>query len=177
MELVVLFRTAGSRRRPPAGRAGRRIPKSAPNILLLPYGRRIPGFLRVFLCYAAKIQPKEPDRRERIAVARTIEKGRMDELGVTGKRYWDADPRPFYNAVADACCIYGYRDLEQNLQRFGWRQARRRVLRYGALSGEWVGRGRGEVRLGRRGLEVRFSYGARTIGWEELQEFVRARRC
>lgn len=108
---------------------------------------------------------------------RTIEKGRMDELGVTGKRYWDADPRPFYNAVADACCIYGYRDLEQNLKRFGWRQARRRVLRYGALSGEWVGRGRGEVRLGRRGLEVRFSYGARTIGWEELQEFVRARRC
>jgi hypothetical protein len=110
-------------------------------------------------------------------VARTIEEGKTNGLGVPERRVWDGDPRPFYNAVADACCIYGYRDLEQNLRSFRWRQARRRVLRHGALSGEWVGRGRGEVRLRRRGLEISFSDGTRTIGWKELQEFVRARRC
>jgi len=46
-----------------------------------------------------------------------------------GKTYWDEDDRRArYNAVSDACWIYQYRELEQNLRRFGWRQARRRLL-------------------------------------------------
>ncbi len=82
-----------------------------------------------------------------------------------------------YRAVSDACYVYQYRDLEHNLWKFGWRQARKRVLLHGALSGEWVNRGRGELRLRRRGLEVRLDGGSkRLIGWKELQEFVRARR-
>jgi hypothetical protein len=90
---------------------------------------------------------------------------------------WDSsDPRALSKAVSDACYIYRYRDLEHNLRRFGWRQARKRILRRGALSGEWVSRGRGELRLRRRGLEVRFDNSKRTIGWKELQEFIRARR-
>ena len=44
------------------------------------------------------------------------------------------------NAVSDAIWIYQDRELEQNLRRFGWRQARRRVLAQGA---------------GPQGLEVR----------------------
>lgn len=82
-----------------------------------------------------------------------------------------------YRAVSDACYVYQYRDLEHNLWKFGWRQARKRVLRHGALSGEWVNRGRGELRLRRSGIEVRLDDGSkRLIGWKELQEFVRARR-
>lgn len=54
-----------------------------------------------------------------------------------------------YRAVSDACRVYRYRDLEHNLRKFGWRRARKRVLRHGALSGQWVNRGRGELRLGR----------------------------
>ncbi len=81
-----------------------------------------------------------------------------------------------YRAVSDACHVYRYRDLEHNLQKFGWRRARRRVLRHGALSGQWINRGRGELRLGRAGLEVRLEDGGnRLVGWKELQEFVRAR--
>lgn len=110
-------------------------------------------------------------------MVQTVEKSTINENEVTERRFWDDDPRALYNAVADACYIYRYRDLERNLKRFGWRQARRRVLRHGALSGEWIGRGRGEVRLRRKGLEVRFSDGAWIIGWKELQEFVGAWRC
>ena len=111
-------------------------------------------------------------------MAQTTGSGRTGGLGVTERRFWDDDdPRALYKAVADACCIYGYRDLETNVRRLGWRQARRRILQHGALSGEWVGRGRGELRLRRKGLEVRFNYGVRLVGWKELQEFVRARRC
>ncbi len=85
-------------------------------------------------------------------------------------------PHEMYQAVSDACYVYQYRDLEHNLRRFGWRQARKRVLQHGALSGEWVNRGRGELRLRRKGLEVRFEHGKRIIGWKELQEFIQARR-
>jgi hypothetical protein len=109
-------------------------------------------------------------------MVQTVEKSVTKRIGVAERRFWDDDSQALYHAVADACYIYGYRDLERNLRRFGWRQARRRILRHGALSGEWVGRGRGEVRLRRKGLEVRFSDGARIIGWKELQEFVGAWR-
>lgn len=86
-------------------------------------------------------------------------------------------PHEMYRAVSDACYVYQYRDLEHNLWKFGWRQARKRVLRHGTLSGEWVNRGRGELRLRRRGLEVRLDDGGkRLLGWKELQEFVQARR-
>lgn len=81
-----------------------------------------------------------------------------------------------YQAVSDACYVYRYRDLEHNLWMFGWRQARKRVLRHGALSGEWINRGRGELRLRRGGLEVRLEHGKRIVGWKEMQEFIRARR-
>ena len=82
-----------------------------------------------------------------------------------------------YRAVSDACYVYQYRDLEHNLRRFSWRQARKRILRHGALSGEWINRGRGELRLRRRGLEVRLDDDSkRLIRWKELQEFIRARR-
>lgn len=85
-------------------------------------------------------------------------------------------PHEMYRAVSDACYVYQYRDLEHNLWKFGWRQARKRILRHGTLSGEWVNRGRGELRLRRKGLEVRLEHGKRILGWKELQEFVRARR-
>jgi hypothetical protein len=97
-------------------------------------------------------------------------------------RGWPAIPKGYgpqemYRAVSDACYVYQYRNLEHNLWKFGWRQARKRVLRRGALSGQWVNRGRGELRLRRRGLEVRLDDGSkRSIGWKELQEFIRARR-
>ena len=75
-----------------------------------------------------------------------------------------------YRAVSDACYVYQYLDLEHNLRRFGWRQARKRVLQHGALSGEWVNRGRGELRLRRREIEVRLDDGRkRLIGWKELR--------
>jgi hypothetical protein len=95
---------------------------------------------------------------------------------------WTAIPKGYrtqdmYRAVSDACYVYQYRDLEHNLRRFSWRQARKRVLRHGALSGEWINRGRGELRLRRRGLEVRLDDDSkRLIRWKELQEFIRARR-
>lgn len=88
----------------------------------------------------------------------------------------DEDRRVRYNAVSDACWIYGYRDLEQNLHRFGWRRARRRTLALGALSREWVNRGRGDLRLTRGGLQMRFARGVRTMGWDELKEMIEARR-
>ena len=105
---------------------------------------------------------------------------RKGEIGGTGEalaKYWDEDDhRARYDAVTDACWIYQYRDLEQNLRHFGWRKARGRVLKQGALSREWVSRGRGELRLGRGGLEMRFESGTRTIGWKKLKEMIEARR-
>lgn len=111
-------------------------------------------------------------------MTKTIEK---IERGVAAGRHpavpKEYGPQERYRAVSDACSVYRYRDLEHNLWKFGWRQARKRVLRHGALSGEWVNRGRGELRLRRSGLEVRLDDGdKRLIGWKELQEFVRARR-
>ncbi len=98
-------------------------------------------------------------------------------LGETPARYWDEeDRRARYNAVSDAIWIYQDRELEQNLRRFGWRQARRRVLAQGALSREWMNRGRGDLRLTRRGLEMRFASGVRTIDWKELKDMIEARR-
>ncbi len=94
-----------------------------------------------------------------------------------GPRYWDEDdPRARYNAVTDACWIYRHRNLQENLRELSWKRARKRVLAHGALSDEWARHRRGEVRLRRRGLEVRFRKGAKLLGWRELQEFVRAER-
>ena len=89
---------------------------------------------------------------------------------------WELIPKEYgahemYRAVSDACYVYRYRDPEHNLRRFGWRQTRGRALRHGASSGGWVTPG--ELRLRRRGLEVRLEHGKRLVGWKELQEFVR----
>jgi hypothetical protein len=92
-------------------------------------------------------------------------------------RFWDqSGPRTKYMAVSDACWLYQDRELEQTLRRFGWRKARKEVLGHGQVKREWVGRGRGELRLGRKGLEMRFSNRTHVMSWKELQEFVRARR-
>lgn len=92
-------------------------------------------------------------------------------------RCWDeGDRQALYNAVSDACWIYQYRDLEQNLRHFGWRQARRRVLAQGALSREWMNRGRGDLRLTRGGLEMRFRSGIQTLEWKKLKDMIEARR-
>lgn len=97
--------------------------------------------------------------------------------GEDGIRYWEEDnPHALYEAVSDACWLYRYRDLEYNLRRFGWRRARRAVLAEGPLSNRWLDRGRGEVRLTRRGLEVRFESAVQTISWRELKEMIEARR-
>jgi hypothetical protein len=97
--------------------------------------------------------------------------------GETPVKYWDEDDRRArYNAVSDALWIYQDREVEQNLRRFGWRQARRRVLEHGPLSREWINRGRGELRLTRGGLQMRFASGVRTIGWKELKDRIEARR-
>ena len=94
---------------------------------------------------------------------------------VDSGRYWDQRGlRTKYMAVSDACWLYQDLELEQNLRRFGWRKARKEAL--GQVRREWMGRGRGELRLGRKGLEMRFSNGTRVMGWKELQDFVRARR-
>ena len=104
-------------------------------------------------------------------------RSRTGGLGETPVRYWDEDDRRArYNAVSDALWIYQDREVEQNLRRFGWRQARRRVLAQGALSREWINRGRGELRLTRGGLQMRFASGVRTIGWKELKDMIEARR-
>jgi hypothetical protein len=104
-------------------------------------------------------------------------RSRTGGLGETPVRYWDEDDRRArYNAVSDALWIYQDREVEQNLRRFGWRQARRRVLEHGPLSREWINRGRGELRLTRGGLQMRFARGVRTIGWKELKDRIEARR-
>ncbi len=98
-------------------------------------------------------------------------------FGETLVGYWDErDQRARYNAVSDACWIYQYRDLERNLRCLGSRQARRRVLARGALSREWMNRGRGDLRLARGGLEMRFASGVQTIDWKKLKEMIEARR-
>ena len=98
-------------------------------------------------------------------------------LEETPVRCWDEeDRRARYNAVSDAIWIYQRRELEENLRRFGWRQARRRVPAHGPLSREWMNRGRGELRLTRHGLEMRFASGVRTIDWKELKDMIEARR-
>ncbi len=77
-------------------------------------------------------------------------------------------------AVRAAFEVYRYRDLENSLKESGWRKARRRVLAGGALSGEWVRRGGSEVRLARRGLEVRLPREEiRLLSWQDLWEFAR----
>lgn len=89
----------------------------------------------------------------------------------------DSDPRANYYAIEDACWIYQYRDLEQNLKRLGWREARRRVLAQGSLSKEWVRRhGHKPVRLTRRGLEVSFDRGVETLSWKRMQSAIQSRR-
>jgi hypothetical protein len=107
----------------------------------------------------------------------TIGKSRPQESELNQEKFWDErDRRAKYNAVSDACWLYQDRELEQNLRKLNWRKARKRVLGRGAVGREWMGRGRGELRLGRRGLEMRFTSGTRVMGWKELQDFVRARR-
>jgi hypothetical protein len=110
-------------------------------------------------------------------MALTIRESHSRESEFSREKFWDeSGPRTKYMAVSDACWLYQDRDLEQNLRRFDWRRARKRVLGRGAVRLEWVSRGRGELRLGRRGLEMRFADGTRVMGWKELQDFVRARR-
>jgi hypothetical protein len=116
----------------------------------------------------------------RLSLRRNIGVGtssRTEGLGETPVRCWDEeDRRARYNAVSDACWIYQDRDLERNLRRFGWRQARRRVLAQRALNREWMNRGRGDLRLTRGGLQMRFASGVRTIDWRELKDMIEARR-
>ena len=77
-------------------------------------------------------------------------------------------------AIQAAFQVYRYRELENNLKTFGWRKARRKVLGGGALSGEWVRRGGSEVRLIRRGLEVRLlGEDTRLLTWQDLWESAR----
>lgn len=98
------------------------------------------------------------------------------KAGGPAESWCESDRRARYNAVSDACWIYRYRDLEHNLRRFSWRQARRKVLAHGALGQEWINRGRGDLRLTRRGLEMRFRGGVQTIDWKKLKEMIEARR-
>jgi len=96
---------------------------------------------------------------------------------VEPEKFWDGrGPQAKYMAVSDACWLYQDRELEQNLRKLVWRQARKRVLGRGWVKRGWVGRGRGDLRLGRNGLEMRFTNGTHVMGWKELQDFVRARR-
>lgn len=85
--------------------------------------------------------------------------------------------RASYQAVEDICWVYQDRDLAENLRRCGWREVRRRVMRQGPLSKEWVShRGGPPVRLTRKGVEVKLEDGVRTVSWEKMQSQVRARR-
>jgi hypothetical protein len=43
-----------------------------------------------------------------------------------------------HQAVEDVCWIYRNRYLAENLRRFGWRKARRKVMSQGPLEAEWV---------------------------------------
>ena len=82
-----------------------------------------------------------------------------------------------YQAVEDICWIYQDRALAENLRRYGWRQARRNVMRQGPLSKEWTShRGRSPVRLTRKGVEVKLADGIQTLSWQRIQSQVGARR-
>lgn len=90
---------------------------------------------------------------------------------------WEEESRwARYDAVSDACWIYQDWDLEQNLRHLGWRQARRRTLSQGALSQEWMNHGRGDLRLTKGGLEMKFASGVQTIDWQNLKDMIEARR-
>jgi hypothetical protein len=79
----------------------------------------------------------------------TIGKSRPQQSELKQEKVWDeTDPHAKYNAVSDACWLYQDRELEQNLRRLDWRKARKRVLERGAVGREWMGRGRGGLRLG-----------------------------
>lgn len=94
-----------------------------------------------------------------------------------GANYWsEDDARTRYEALTDAYRVYAYRDLEENLRRFGWRRARRETLKRGALSRQWVSRGHGDLRLTRGGLEMRFESRVRVMAWKKLKEMVEERR-
>jgi hypothetical protein len=82
-----------------------------------------------------------------------------------------------HQAIEDICWIYQSRDLAENLRRYGWRKARRKVMRQGPLGREWIShRGRPPVRLTRGGVEVKLPGGAQAQSWERMQSQVRARR-
>src|SRR4029450_4033363 len=114
---------------------------------------------------------------ERSEVNMTMGNRRSQESELNQEQYWnERDPHAKYNAVSDACWLYQDWELEKNLRKYDWRRARKRVLGRGAVGREWMGRGRGELRLERKGLEMRFADGAHVMGWKELQGFIRARR-
>jgi hypothetical protein len=111
--------------------------------------------------------------KEMIAATYAAPKARRsprDQTAQTG-------PRTDYYAVEDACWIYQDLDLAQNLRRYGWREARRRITSQSSPSKEWVShRGRPPVRLTRRGLEVKLENGVRLLDWQRMQSHIRARR-
>jgi hypothetical protein len=128
-----------------------------------------------------KTKSRREEQKEMRLTLSNIGVGTRSRTGGLGEPpvrcYWDEeDRRARYNAVSDACWIYRSRDLEQNLRRLGWRQARRKVLGQGALGREWMNRGRGDLRLTRSGLQMRFRSGVKTMGWRELKDFIEARR-
>jgi hypothetical protein len=82
-----------------------------------------------------------------------------------------------HQAVEDICWIYQSRDLAESLRRYGWRKARREVMRQGPLGREWIShRGNPPVRLTRGGVEVKLPEGIQRQSWERMQSQVRARR-
>jgi hypothetical protein len=84
---------------------------------------------------------------------------------------------PLHQAVEDICWIYQGRYLAENLRRYGWREARRRVMRQGPLDREWRShRGRPPVRLTRKGVEVKLADGVEALDWKRMQGQIRARR-
>ena len=108
--------------------------------------------------------------KEMIAATYAAPKARRSRGDQTG-------PRTDYYAVEDACWIYQDLDLAQNLRRYGWREARRRIMSQSPPSKEWVShRGRPPVRLTRRGLEVKLENGVRLLDWQRMQSHIRARR-
>ena len=82
-----------------------------------------------------------------------------------------------YQAVEDMCWVYQNRGLAESLRRYGWREARRKVMRQGPLDREWRShRGKPPVRLARTGVEVKLPDGVQTLSWKRMQSQVRARR-
>jgi hypothetical protein len=82
-----------------------------------------------------------------------------------------------HQAVEDICWIYQGRDLAENLRRYGWREARRKVMRQGPPNKEWIShRGKPPVRLARSGIEVKLPGGVQTVSWKRMQSQIRARR-